>query len=638
MSGYWLYGALVVISIGVIDSFWGRVIVALGWVILLNTILDKKGLIKIAVLASICLLLSIPVTTPMHKGRVSAIRNSYIVVTRFFNSVMLYGEFPDVSFDDVIIFQGELQDIESYNNFEITTFESWAKGQNIHYQCDPSAYEIVKEGVSLRHLIYLHNHGWANQLLFGEGNELNGDYAYLFSLVGFHFTFLISLIRKYYARRYYPYQTLCRTINAVIILGVVFGFPYALMRSLLGLLAELLYEDKRDRFGFQACLLVLYKPYYVRSLAFMIPMGIRFLNVFSSKNSQLVTRLWLIIIQLRLQGYCEVVSMVFFSFFRSASSISYLLALLSCFLPFSFDITPVIEKLLAVMDSLPTFYLHGRMSFVLFVFASYYLSLYVLAFKKKYVLTVALIMIINGCQCLWHSGYTITFLDVGQGDCALITFPHSFHGLLIDTGGSAYKDVGSDIVVPYLRSVGIYEADVIISHSDTDHAGALESIQSQFPIRNVYEEKQEVIQEKELLIYDPLYDVTYEDINDNSQVSYFQIEDFGFLFTGDISKNVEETLVQRYGDLPVTLLKVSHHGSTTGTSDRLLATYQIPMAVISAGRSNRYNHPSSEVSQRLDNFNVQWWCTADEHAIRFYVYHGFIWHVSSGGSYGLYRP
>ena len=57
-------------------------------------------------------------------------------------------------------------------------------------------------------------------------------------------------------------------------------------------------------------------------------------------------------------------------------------------------------------------------------------------------------------------------------------------------------------------------------------------------------------------------------------------------------------------NLDCDLLKVSHHGSITGTSESFLK-YSLPeIALISAGAGNRFRHPHREVIDRLDDFGI----------------------------------
>ncbi len=64
---------------------------------------------------------------------------------------------------------------------------------------------------------------------------------------------------------------------------------------------------------------------------------------------------------------------------------------------------------------------------------------------------------------------TVDFLDVGQGDSTLITFPDGRHWL-IDAGGTAAAEIGTDHLVPILRGLGVKKLDrLVLTHPDPDH-------------------------------------------------------------------------------------------------------------------------------------------------------------------------
>ena len=92
-------------------------------------------------------------------------------------------------------------------------------------------------------------------------------------------------------------------------------------------------------------------------------------------------------------------------------------------------------------------------------------------------------------------------------------------------------------------------------------------------------------------------------MNRNSTALLLKAGMFSMLFTGDMTKEDEAELTGQYekicGSIPVTVLKVAHHGSSTSTGDELLEAVRPRYALISAGRKNRYGHPSEEVTARL---------------------------------------
>ncbi|MBR2563517.1 MAG: ComEC/Rec2 family competence protein [Paenibacillus sp.] len=92
----------------------------------------------------------------------------------------------------------------------------------------------------------------------------------------------------------------------------------------------------------------------------------------------------------------------------------------------------------------------------------------------------------------------VQFLDIGQGDSTLITTPEGKH-ILVDGGGTvnfggsehSWKtrrdpyEVGAKLVVPLLKKRGIHQLDaVIVTHADQDHAGGLQAVIEQIPVKH----------------------------------------------------------------------------------------------------------------------------------------------------------
>ena len=237
------------------------------------------------------------------------------------------------------------------------------------------------------------------------------------------------------------------------------------------------------------------------------------------------------------------------------------------------------------------------------------------------------------------SQMTVTMLDVGQGDCFFIQTPEGTN-LLIDCGSTDESEVGTYVLLPFLKSRGVRQIDaVVISHMDADHMngivelleegadGAAGSIRvdALFFGCNVitggnYEEVFSLVQELEIDCYSlkagdnlawgeltlrvlsPQEDLSYADRNDGSLVLSLSYGKFDALFTGDISEEVEESVLetlQEYNLGTYDLLKVAHHGSRTASSTEFLETVCPTVAFISCGKDNSYGHPHAELLERL---------------------------------------
>ncbi|MEX2569797.1 MAG: DNA internalization-related competence protein ComEC/Rec2 [Gemmatimonadota bacterium] len=229
-------------------------------------------------------------------------------------------------------------------------------------------------------------------------------------------------------------------------------------------------------------------------------------------------------------------------------------------------------------------------------------------------------------------GMEVHFIDVGQGDAIAIRTPAA-RWVLIDAGpASADFDAGERRVIPFLRDRGARRLEaIVLTHPDLDHIGGAPAILRQMNVRYVFEPGYaagkssylEVLGElqpvrtgwravrsgRTLELDDVRFDFLWpdaemvdvsEDANQISAVVRVTYGNFELLLTGDVGVEVEEVLVQRYGrTLESDLLKLGHHGSSTSTSDSFLEAVEPELAIVSAGRRNRYGHPAPAVLLRV---------------------------------------
>jgi competence protein ComEC len=225
----------------------------------------------------------------------------------------------------------------------------------------------------------------------------------------------------------------------------------------------------------------------------------------------------------------------------------------------------------------------------------------------------------------------VTFLDVGQGDAALVQFPDG-RTLSIDAGGIAGTsfDIGGRVVSPTFWALGIRRLDYMsISHSDPDHIGGAASVFRDFGPREVWEgvpvprnEPTNALRAiankagarwRTVLLNDRF---TFGDVsvvvrhpprpdwerqkvrNDDSEVLDIRYGAVSFVFTGDIGREVERDIRGTFEPAPIRILKVPHHGSGTSSSMEFLKALHPNIAVISAGRGNPFGHPVPAVLAR----------------------------------------
>lgn len=236
----------------------------------------------------------------------------------------------------------------------------------------------------------------------------------------------------------------------------------------------------------------------------------------------------------------------------------------------------------------------------------------------------------------------VDFLDVGQGDSALVTFPNG-KTLLIDGGGRIkYRDdgdaeafesdvrgIGESVVSEFLWDRGYSRIDHVLgTHADADHIQGLTDVAKNFEIGSAifgreqfedsdFAELAEVLRRRgipietigrgeRIQIGDALVEVLYPAAkntgsaseNDSSVVVRIVYGNRAVLMTGDIERNAETSLLAGGGSLTADVVKVPHHGSRTSSTQPFIDAVNARYAIISVGRSSPFGHPHSDVVER----------------------------------------
>ncbi len=227
----------------------------------------------------------------------------------------------------------------------------------------------------------------------------------------------------------------------------------------------------------------------------------------------------------------------------------------------------------------------------------------------------------------------VHFIDVGNADSILIR--QGDKNLLIDAGERG--DV--DDILKYFKLHGIQHLDLVIAtHPHADHIGGIDEVIRNIPITkfvmsfmpeeatptsSVYRDMLMALDEKSVEVEEAVPGTVYElgearvqllapleetdETNDMSVVSRVTFGQHAFLFTGDAGKAVEKQLLGTDYDLRADVLKVSHHGSTTGNSAKFLEAVDPTYAVITCGAENAYGHPHKEIVKRLEKQGVPYY-------------------------------
>ena len=248
---------------------------------------------------------------------------------------------------------------------------------------------------------------------------------------------------------------------------------------------------------------------------------------------------------------------------------------------------------------------------------------------------------------------TVTMLDIGQGDCIFLRGPTG-DTYLVDGGSSDVKEVAKYRIEPFLKSQGVKELDyVFVSHGDADHLNGISEMLERekagirirtlvLPAESVWDEALQALWESarekgvETVTARPGQSVQEgalsvtcmlpcgteekkgeETGNESSMVLALSYGIFDMLFTGNLEGGGEEklkTLLEADGR-KFEVLKTAHHGSKNSTSEEFLSVLRPEIALISAGKDNRYGHPHEETLERLKKAGCRAYCTQETGAV-----------------------
>lgn len=230
----------------------------------------------------------------------------------------------------------------------------------------------------------------------------------------------------------------------------------------------------------------------------------------------------------------------------------------------------------------------------------------------------------------------VTALDVGQGDCLLVTFPQG-KTLLVDGGGvipfpdstTPRRDVGESVVSAYLWSRGIQRLDIVVlTHDHWDHFGGLMALFDNFRVGEFWigpdpaNRDMEWLRQRaaasgarivrpragitrrmdgvEVQVLSPPADWEPRRVSNNdSIVLRLGYANRHILLPGDVESRMESRLVKDGLPLASEVLKVAHHGSKTSSTAAFLDRVRPRFGIVSVGAFGRFGHPHAQVLEGL---------------------------------------
>ncbi len=268
---------------------------------------------------------------------------------------------------------------------------------------------------------------------------------------------------------------------------------------------------------------------------------------------------------------------------------------------------------------------------------------------RKYLPYVLILALFISLLYIWQLAYTrshtsnllkVAFLDIGQGDAIFIEAPNG-RQMLVDAGPGP-------IILQKLASVmpfGDRSIDVILAtHTDADHIGGFPAVLDRYKVGQIIENggsseteiyenfEDQILKHKVGKViatrgtrvvldnkYNIYFDVLFPDrdvsgfieTNDGSIVGKLIYGSQSFMLTGDGTKYTENLIIhnETTDTLHSQVLKLGHHGSHTSTTELWLEKVHPDIAIISAGKKNRYGHPHKDVLDLLSKLGIPYLAT-----------------------------
>ena len=519
------------------------------------------------------------------------------------------------------------------------------------------------------------NTGYMKAFVIGDMNGIGDEFytmyqkigiTHLFAISGSHITLLSVILLKLFGK--FSDKSKYLIIDIILIMfGYIVGYPASIKRCIVFFIINSINKIfKFDLNSFKVMLLVvfslvLYNYKIIYDIGFLYSvgtvLGIILCNGFISHDNKIISsfRLSLIAFIVSLPiSLCNFYEVNLLSIFYNMIYIPFIsvlvfpLSLISFIIPslsFLFEISiKVLEVSSSFLSSIRFFNIYLNFNMIQVIL--YYLVTLLVFYKGIYKLGILLVLIVVLdiiSPYLDSNGY-VYFFDVGQGDSSLIISPYRKDIILIDTGGSvSYVSEEwmsrseynvSDNIISFMKSIGIKKIDLLIlSHGDADHANEVDNILKDIDIKclNVNQGDFNSLEENAIasvglcqynprnMILEYLNYKMYDNENDNSLLTYMKIYDTSILTSGDSSSKVEEDLLDKYKLSNIDILKLSHHGSKTSSSYKYLSNVNPKIAIISSGRNNRFNHPSSETIETLEKLSIDYFNTQTSGTIEFII-------------------
>ena len=460
---------------------------------------------------------------------------------------------------------GQLKEPSTQRNFHQFDYRDYLEKQNIYWELQSELIQPLQQSslkkprraiiTDIRHRIFTYIERrfqpkiatYIRMLLFADKRTFSEDVLqsyralgilHLFSISGFHITYLVQLIRKLLLRIGITHERTNLILLFILPLysllaGLGVGVFRAVTQSILVLGSKLFSRplDSLDAWSITLLISIMINPMQITQMSFQLSYLLSFLFILLSKqdwfreisrfkSSFLFSAIAsLASIPILSHHFYEIpwittfANLLFIPFFSRILFPGILLLFVLSFLIVNYPVFHFIEEgLVVLIESVETVlalftnninfsFVTGRLPYFILIIliVSIFFIIKRIELKRK----PSVISVLGLLACLFYHqlspvGYVL-MLDVGQGDSILIKEPFTGKISLIDTGGQlqwsqieSWKEreksfsIGKDITVPALKSLGISKIDrLYITHADADHSGEIKNIADQLPIREI---------------------------------------------------------------------------------------------------------------------------------------------------------
>lgn len=546
-------------------------------------------------------------------------KDKYSIIQNRSSRFLLYYEGLDVG--DIIGVRGESNDIKSASLFNTFDFTDFLATKRVWRYYDANNISYIKEPNSIRKRL-LTRAKIISEDVYSILSRKNIDESTSFNLSLSYFLF--SLKRRF---RKHKMVLLITSVLIMLLFGNTISLTFFIVDTILNLYFETKI-DARDRYGISLIAAMCLFPNSIHSFSFIVILVLRLLSLlYPMKRFQ--RYFVLMILYFVFHGQFDFLSIITYPILKSLELILYILAVFTLIskLLFPFELFLNIYRFTKSL-SLTHYYVPS-----LLVICYWLVNIFKLLNSQGRCKVLTKVIVVSIIAPYLNPIASVEYINVGQGDSTLIVGPFQSYVIMIDAAGNRNKDIAQEILIPRLKQLGIRRIDtLVVTHDDFDHSGSVDTLRDNFKVNNVVISEEDNLDNSNFVLVNNLGE--YESDNDNSLVVVGQHYGLNFFFAGDSGVDKEDLFSAIY-NFPIDILKLSHHGSDTSSSNEFLHKSNAKVAIASSGINNRYNHPSDKVIERLDANAIYLFNTADNGSIRIDSFLFFHIVRTSKGEFGI---